>query len=278
MKFWVLLFALMASVRGLEAQVLRHSPITQAEYFINSDPGEGKAAPINLTQGFVVDLSANAGVLQKNDRIFLRVKNKKGAWSKPFGVRFIGKGPQRHQFITKAEYFVNNDPGIGKGIPMSGAFPNNPAALQAANVPMGKPSDVFYLRATNTGRHSSMPVAAKLGNNAIAAARVLRLRHPLPNVTVYDTLQMSLTQSSLGRLISSAATNKINQNFFNEGDTLLVQMKGKNEIWGPSFLHIYHAPAPKLADISPKSGERLQTLDVTFTGSNYVQGVTNVNV
>jgi hypothetical protein len=37
-------------------------------------------------------------------------------------------------------------------------------------------------------------------------------------------------------------------------------------------------PAPTLASISPTSGNRLQTVNVVFTGTNFISGVTSVNV
>jgi prepilin-type N-terminal cleavage/methylation domain-containing protein len=42
--------------------------------------------------------------------------------------------------------------------------------------------------------------------------------------------------------------------------------------------YTYNNPAPTLSSISPTTGNRLQTLNVTFTGTNFISGVSSVNV
>jgi hypothetical protein len=42
--------------------------------------------------------------------------------------------------------------------------------------------------------------------------------------------------------------------------------------------YTYNNPVPTLSSISPTSGNRLQTLNVTFTGTNFISGVSSVNV
>jgi hypothetical protein len=42
--------------------------------------------------------------------------------------------------------------------------------------------------------------------------------------------------------------------------------------------YTYNNPAPTLTSISPTTGNRLQTLNVTFTGTNFISGVSSVNV
>ncbi|MBE0638420.1 MAG: hypothetical protein IH598_07865, partial [Bacteroidales bacterium] len=90
--------------------------ITQAEYFFNADPGFGNGTPITITPGKVVELNfeANATSLSPGiHTLFVRVKS--GIWSQTH-ARLVGVNPDNG--ITRAEYFIGEDPGLGNGIPI----------------------------------------------------------------------------------------------------------------------------------------------------------------
>lgn len=107
--------------------------IVQAEYFINTDPGFGNGTPITITPG--VDLSnvavnVNTSALPPSttNNLFIRSRNNEGRWSliavRSFVVDIASDppyptAPAAPQNIVQAEYFVNTDPGIGSGIPIT---------------------------------------------------------------------------------------------------------------------------------------------------------------
>lgn len=91
------------------------------EYFFDNDPGVGKGIQIEasvdggpLTKAFSVDTEGlAAGVHQIGIRTLTD-----GSWSatkvRQFLVRNVEDG-----YVTRVEYFWNNDPGLGNGIPIS---------------------------------------------------------------------------------------------------------------------------------------------------------------
>ncbi len=96
--------------------------IADAEYYIDTDPGPGNGLSI---------LPFDGAFDQKTERIspainttpynlgmhtlYVRMKDSEGHWGTPRGYRFEVRQPL---YITKAEFFVDSDPGDGNGIPM----------------------------------------------------------------------------------------------------------------------------------------------------------------
>ena len=97
----------------------RGQNIVAAEYFIDSDPGEGNGVPI--TQGlfgfYNVDLEFNVN-LNEGSVIYIRFKSSNGTWSAPRGFKYKKPVGNRGGRIVKAEYYINQDPGIGKATPI----------------------------------------------------------------------------------------------------------------------------------------------------------------
>jgi PKD repeat protein len=99
--------------------------ISQAEYFIDNDPGVGNGVSVsNITtaDSILKSVSINAtGLSIGMHRVYLRVRNNAGVWSIADGRSFVVTGfsasiPQ----ITKAEYFIDTDPGVGNGTAITG--------------------------------------------------------------------------------------------------------------------------------------------------------------
>jgi hypothetical protein len=98
--------------------------IVRAEYFINTDPGFGKATPITLPvsadinkQALILDiLSTPLGV----NTLFVRTEDSKGNWSLTNYFAFI-KGTAESEIspVSMLEYYIDIDPGFGKGTPVS---------------------------------------------------------------------------------------------------------------------------------------------------------------
>ena len=109
-----------------------NGPVVAAEYFFNTDPGNGKGLSIaSFTEGDIIDLSSQVsleGLVPGFHNLFIRVKDSVGIWShaegrvvyvQPTAVANNG-GP-----IIAAEYFVGTDPGHGKGTPVTSFAPTD---------------------------------------------------------------------------------------------------------------------------------------------------------
>lgn len=114
------------------------SDVSYAEYYIDSDPGQGKGLPVLVRDGstpahafaglrrFELDTT---GLEPGVHRIHVRVRNGEGVWSPLSSAAFEVVQPMRNdreiplesdhfadaQPVVAAEYYLGNDPGPGKG-------------------------------------------------------------------------------------------------------------------------------------------------------------------
>lgn len=107
--------------------------ITQAEYFWDNDPGAGNGLALlafdgNFNQAFETVFSNNATLPAIGDHVLhVRVKGQDNNWSTAFRKVFrvsANTNTNLEVKITQAEYFWNDDPGIGNGIALL-AFDGN---------------------------------------------------------------------------------------------------------------------------------------------------------
>ncbi len=116
--------------------------ITQAEYYIDSDPGPGNGTAISVTSGGtiskVVNVPASTIAPLSTGTHFLvcRVRDSEGDWSVAFAYPFYKSDPPSPGVtpdITAAEYYIDIDPGPGNGT----SFPITSATsiAKTVNVP-----------------------------------------------------------------------------------------------------------------------------------------------
>jgi hypothetical protein len=92
--------------------------ISQGEYFFDSDPGPGNGIPLTIgipsdPVTFTQSISTT-GLTPGYHILFARTRSSDGRWSLYEPREFIVI-----EAITAAEYFFDQDPGIGNGIPLS---------------------------------------------------------------------------------------------------------------------------------------------------------------
>jgi subtilase family serine protease len=150
--------------------------ITQAEYFINTDPGAGNGIPINLTPGVDINnlaVSINTSSLPpaSTNRLYIRTRNNEGRWSitafRTFIVDIVSDpvypaAPPPPQNIVQAEYFINTDPGYGNGTPITitpGVDLSNVAVnINTTGLPPASTNNLFIRSRNNEGRWSLIAV------------------------------------------------------------------------------------------------------------------------
>ena len=96
--------------------------IHSAEYFIDTDPGEGNGIELTAKDGTFdspveeVEFSLDTSDLTIGIHIlFIRMQNEEGLWGTPRKMIFEVTG---EKYITGAEYFIGTDPGPGNGTPI----------------------------------------------------------------------------------------------------------------------------------------------------------------
>ncbi len=102
--------------------------IVKAEYFFTNDPGFGAGTNIPLSAGadLTADLEAAiAGFPNGQYQLVIRTLGQNGRWSisYPHSLLYDADPPYQEPAapgnIVYAEYFINNDPGFGDGIPIT---------------------------------------------------------------------------------------------------------------------------------------------------------------
>lgn len=119
MKFLIYIIFIFLFHAIIWAQYPRYQQIVAAEYFINSDPGEGNGIPITGNFGsWEVELNVNQINLPLNSKIYVRVKSSNGTWSAPRSIKRENYFTNLGGILNYGEYFINDDPGVGQGIPI----------------------------------------------------------------------------------------------------------------------------------------------------------------
>ncbi|WP_369992941.1 T9SS type A sorting domain-containing protein [Winogradskyella sp.] len=127
--------------------------IASAEYFIDSDPGVGNGMPLSVT-GDVVDMDFNiptSGLVDGVHKLYVRVINTDGTWSLyDNNLFYVNPNNTYITSIASAEYFIDTDPGVGNGTPLS---VSGDVVDMDLNVPTAGLSDgvhKLYVRLINT--------------------------------------------------------------------------------------------------------------------------------
>lgn len=108
--------------------------ITSAEYFFDTDPGIGNGVPISLSSGQSLDINFEASTALLSDgfhKLYVRFKDDSEIWSLFEGRSFYVQPeltPPVVPQIVDAEYFIDNDPGVGNGHPID-ITPGSPQEL-----------------------------------------------------------------------------------------------------------------------------------------------------
>lgn len=140
--------------------------VTQAEYFWDTDPGQGSGVPMiafdgdfnSALEAIAMQTSALPG--EGVHVLHARAKDANGAWSLPFRVVVdvlggVATFPEVR--VTAAEYYVNDDPGPGLGAPMlavDGGFDQALEAIKGGDIPVPVTAgvNVLWMRARDANQ------------------------------------------------------------------------------------------------------------------------------
>ncbi len=118
--------------------------IAYAEYFFDTDPGVGNGTTLTVS-GNVIDQNFSISTTGMSDgihRLYVRVINDNGAWSiYDRNVFYINPNQTNSALITAAEYFIDTDPGVGNGTPLTMA---GNVVDEMYNIPTTGMSDGVY--------------------------------------------------------------------------------------------------------------------------------------
>lgn len=159
-----------------------HNPaaaITQAEFFINTDPGLGNGTPLTLTPGTDITIANAAinisGLANGTHNVYFRSKDAGGRWSltnrKSLAVVVTNISIPAHPVadnIKSIEYFVDTDPGWGNGMQLN-VPPNGNLTNLSITVNTSTLSDGYHYLHIRT-----------LGNRSLTNVKAFQKGAPLP--------------------------------------------------------------------------------------------------
>jgi hypothetical protein len=129
--------------------------ITEAEWFIDTDPGVGNATSISVNNGTTVSsaLAIPTNLASGFHFLHIRTKNSSGIWGHYQSRMFYLLEPITaiNSSIIEAEYFIDTDPGIGNGIQIpltSGTQINHQMSIDISAVTPG--FHYLHIRSKNT--------------------------------------------------------------------------------------------------------------------------------
>ena len=142
---------------------------SRVEYFIDTDPGIGSATTAPLPVGDSTQFLTNISTIGSGlHTLYIRVKDSKGKWSQTISRPFMKQAVPRAATIsiTKAEYFVDTDPGFGKATNIASISGENiDATVDLTNMPSGLHS--LYVRTLDTQGHWSQTISRPFMKQAV---------------------------------------------------------------------------------------------------------------
>ena len=137
--------------------------ISRIEYFIDTDPGRGKGTAFKFTMAETINLDTELDLAAVTDGIhtvYFRTMNDQGLWSALYSRPFY-KLPNLltkpgATNITNAEYFINTDPGQGKGkaitLTTNGSDISQEFDIDITGLDANKKHQLYVRAQDNTGR------------------------------------------------------------------------------------------------------------------------------
>ena len=154
-----------------------NTTVAAAEYFFDVDPGTGLATPISMSAAANLNAAIEIPIASLSTglhNLYLRTRDANGRWSLTQTSAFV-KLNAPNSPITTAEYFIDTDPGIDKGVPvaMVAANPKTGFAMPVNLTGLAAGPHTFYLRNKNQlGQWSLTNVFEFTYGSPVAAPRI----------------------------------------------------------------------------------------------------------
>ncbi|HMP92953.1 MAG TPA: hypothetical protein PKD90_08795, partial [Phnomibacter sp.] len=151
-----------------------NTTVTAAEYYFDNDPGTALGTAISLTAGAHVNAAIEVPIANLSlglHNLYVRTKDANGRWSLTQTSPFVKlNAPNAH--ITRAEYFIDTDPGIGQAVPvaMTAGNPKVGFAIPVNLTGLSAGTHKLYLRSLNALGQWSITNVFEFTYSAPAAA------------------------------------------------------------------------------------------------------------
>ena len=163
----------------LVSATLTTTNISRIEYYFDTDPGFGLGYPFSISPDTLIEiqqLTPDASLIAGFHILYIRAQNESGAWSNSINRPVLLMQDNQTPNITKLEYFIDTDPGIGLGqaitisndtlldvntaLDLTSTSPGFHIAYVRAINAFGSSSTTYYLPFLNSGEGT--PLFSKL--------------------------------------------------------------------------------------------------------------------
>ena len=241
-KYHVVLKMLLIVLSIVASQVgtIWAGTIVAAEYFIDTDPGQGSGTALSARDGAFdstmenIDISLNTTSLTIGvHNLFVRMKNDAGVWGTPRKIMFNIDG---NQYIAAQEYFIDTDPGAGSGTPLTavdGVFDQKweqgAAVLNTSSLTAGL--HTLYVRAKNAEGHWGTPRQYTI--EIIGQPTLMGMEYYVDSDpgSGHGSVMTSL-DGSFSKISQSASATLNTDNLSSGTHTIYVRAENSFSIWG----------------------------------------------
>jgi predicted RNA-binding protein with PUA-like domain len=239
MKIWVVAWGILLS------NAVNGQNINKIEYFIDTDPGYGLATNIPITpvlQREVNNLSFNipvGGLSPGAHTLYIRGRLDNGNWSLVFSKSILGNTTPAVPALTKAEFFVNTDLGIGlaTNIPLTAG--QTTISNLVFNVPIASltaAADYLYIRTKDErGRWSEIFMKQLDGFPPVIPASTVKAEF-FVNTDLGFGLGTNIPVATGQSTISNLTFNVPTASLTAAADYLYVRTKDERGRWSEVFM------------------------------------------
>ncbi|WP_034057173.1 T9SS type A sorting domain-containing protein [Lacinutrix jangbogonensis] len=219
------------------AVVNNTNDIVEAEYFFNQDPGIGLATIIDLVDAETIDEALTISIASLSvgtHRLFVRVKNSANKWSlyehKTF--RIAPTVVNNTNDIVEAEYFFNQDPGIGLATTIDlvdAEIINEALTVSTSSLPIG--THRLFVRVKNSTNkwslyeHKTFRVAPPVVTNTSDIVEAEYFFNQDPGIGIATTIDLVDAESINDALTVSTSSLPIGTH------RLFVRVKNSTNKW-----------------------------------------------
>jgi len=234
--------------------------VTQAEYYIDNDPGfgNGNALTINQTNTTVSSDIDISGLDKGIHRFFVRTKNSNDTWglsqARVFYIPFAPDEPQQNN-LTQIEYFFDNDSGTGNGLSLNPPPDSEAQAYELNLANLQKGLHQLHIRAFNGirwGLVQSRPVFIPYDNDTVVP--------PMEKIEYFFDTDDGFGNGTVVNVTDPVNTEKLMTiDHLEPGLHRLYVRSSNNEKWGP----VQSRPV-YIAHTEPENQTTIQSIEYFF--------------
>ncbi|MCG8701673.1 MAG: hypothetical protein MI922_26715, partial [Bacteroidales bacterium] len=237
----------------------QNASVTNAEYFWNTDPGEGNATAVQVSDGNfdeVIESLVGSNVMVPSTEgyhvLYVRARDINNAWGKSFAVVVRVNGTSislRDANLAQAEYFWDTDPGEGNANALYASDGDMDEILETLtanniNTPSTLGPHVLYVRTKDAQNGWGRCFGKVVTVRSIAQARNAQLVNAEfffdTDPGVGNGNPLSVFDGNFDEIIETLSGNKLVTEVDSGIHTLYVRTKDADNNWGPAFGKVVH--------------------------------------